>query len=133
MALPRLSSLEDCADYAKVVEPLLGQLEKLPSEALAAVTGQTSIADFYLDTNPLVSGFGFSVFLGFVFLAVSEFNRNYSQVDRCWSLLPTLYNAHFAVWSHLNGFPSQRLDLVLAWSILWSVRRKNRPFMRRRG
>ena len=75
----------------------------------------------YLNTNPLLFGFALSVFLGAVFLLAAEVNRNYSQVDRFWSLLPTLYIAHFNLWAHLSGLPTQRLDVILALSVTWSV------------
>ncbi|KAI2470431.1 DUF1295-domain-containing protein [Annulohypoxylon bovei var. microspora] len=122
MALPWVKSLEDCADYSQVVEPYLPQVYELPAKIIDAVSNHDSIVELYKSTNPLVSGLGFSIFLGAVFLALSEFNRNYSQVDRMWSLLPTIYNAHFATWSHLNDLSSQRVDLILFWSAIWSAR-----------
>lgn len=121
MALPWVKTVEDCADYSRVVEPYLPQLYELPTKIVDTVLNRDSLLELYKTTNPLVSGLGFSIFLGAVFLVVSEINRNYSQVDRMWSLLPTVYNAHFAAWSHLNGLPSRRVDLVLLWSIIWSV------------
>ena len=122
MALPTLKSLEECAEYAKVVEPLLPQLYELPRTLQTALTsGDASLLELYKETNPLVSGFSFSVLLGAFVLVLSELNRNWSQIDRLWSLLPTLYNAHFSAWAHLNGLPSQRVDIVLLWSTFWSV------------
>ncbi|KAI1413706.1 DUF1295-domain-containing protein [Hypoxylon sp. FL1857] len=122
MALPWVKTLEDCADYSQVVEPYLPQLYELPGKVVDALSNRDSLVELYKNTNPLVSGLGFSIFLGAIFLVVSEVNRNYSQVDRAWSVLPTIYNAHFAAWSHLNGLPSQRVDLVLFWSVIWSAR-----------
>ncbi|KAI1195610.1 hypothetical protein F5X97DRAFT_307821 [Nemania serpens] len=122
MALPTVQSLEDCTDYSNVVEPFLPQLYELPSHVLSTLTNGGSLLDLYMNTNPLVSGFAFSVFIGGIFWVASEVNRNYSQVDRLWSLLPAFYNAHFAAWMHLNGLPSQRVDLILFWSVLWSAR-----------
>lgn len=121
MALPALKSLEDCAAYSQVVEPFLPQLYELPSQVFNTAVNGESLLDLYTNTNPLVSGFAFSVFLGGIFWIASEVNRNYSQVDRFWSLLPAFYNAHFSVWVHLNGLPSQRVDLILFWSVIWSV------------
>ncbi|KAI2612627.1 DUF1295-domain-containing protein [Hypoxylon fragiforme] len=122
MALPWVKTLEDCADYSQVVEPYLPQLYELPTKIVNAISSRDSLFELYKDTNPLLSGFSFSLFLGAIFLVVSEINRNYSQVDRLWSLLPTIYNAHFAVWSRLNGLPSRRVDLILFWSAIWSAR-----------
>lgn len=120
MALPTVASLEACADYAHNVEPFLDQLYELPGKTLTALTSG-SLGQLYFDTNPLISGFGISIALGFVFLVVSEINRNYSQVDRCWSLLPTFYIAHFNLWSRLTGVHSARLDAALLYSTIWSV------------
>ncbi|KAI8634729.1 DUF1295-domain-containing protein [Xylariaceae sp. FL1651] len=122
MAIPILKSLEDCADYSKTIEPFLPQLYELPSRILDTISNRESLLQLYTNTNPLISGFAFSVFLGGIFLIASEVNRNYSQVDRFWSLLPAFYNAHFATWAHLNGLPCQRVNLVLFWSVIWSAR-----------
>jgi hypothetical protein len=122
MAIPVVKTLEDCSDYVKTVEPFWPELLELPNKLLETVQARQSLADLYIGTNPLVSGFAFSVFLGAVFLVVSEINRNYSQVDRMWSVLPTVYIAHFDIWARLAGVPHQRLDAALLWSTVWSVR-----------
>ncbi len=122
MALPSLHSLEDCSDYYKTVEPFIPQLRELPEKILQTLQDRHGFLELYTTTNPLVSAFAFSVLLGAVFLVVSEVNKNYSQVDRCWSILPTVYIAHFNVWARLAGLPSQRLDAALLFSTIWSVR-----------
>ncbi|KAL2263222.1 hypothetical protein VTK26DRAFT_7716 [Humicola hyalothermophila] len=122
MALPVLHALEDCAGFSKAVEPFVPQLSALPGKLLDVFAGRESLLKLYAETNPLISGFAFSVMLGAVFLVVAEINRNYSQVDRCWSLLPTVYTAHYDIWARLNGLPSQRIDAVLLFSTIWSAR-----------
>ncbi|KAJ4425012.1 hypothetical protein N0V82_000294 [Gnomoniopsis sp. IMI 355080] len=122
MALPTLLRFEDCASWAKTVEPYIPQLYELPSKVVDVVQGRQGLLDLYTQTNPLVSGFAISVALGAVFLVVAEFNKNYSQVDRCWSILPTFYIAHFDLWARLAGVPSQRIDVILAFGIAWSTR-----------
>lgn len=120
MALPTVQSLADCATYAVTVEPFLDQLQRLPNDFVVAVkTG--GLERLYVETNPLISAFALSIVLGAVFLVVSEFNRNYSQVDRCWSFLPTMYIAHFNLWAHLAGVHSERLDAALVYSTIWTV------------
>lgn len=121
MALPTLSALEDCADFSKTVEPFIPQLYALPEKVLDVVTGRQSLLGLYTETNPVISGFAASLVLGAVFLVVAEVTRNYSQVDRCWSILPTLYIAHFDAWARLSGIPSRRIDAVLLFSVIWSV------------
>src|SRR5579862_5691311 len=50
---------------------------------------------------------------------VSIATRNYSQVDRLWSILPPLYVAFFAAQA---GFRDPRLDLMAALTALWGAR-----------
>ena len=121
MALPILKSLEDCADYAKTVEPFWDQLYELPSKVVENINSLAAMQQLYVETNPLVSGFAASIFLGAVFLVVSEINRNYSQVDRMWSILPNLYIVHMAVWAKAAGLPYARIKMVAIFSSLWSV------------
>jgi hypothetical protein len=121
MALPLVKSLQDCADYHQTVEPFIPQLYALPQRLLDTAGSPASLRQLYIETNPLVSGFAISIALGFVFLIVSEINRNYSQVDRMWSLLPNLYIIHFAVWANVAGLPTNRLNLIAAFSSIWSV------------
>lgn len=122
MHVPVVKALEQCSDFSRTVEPYVGQLQALPFRLGEVFAGSETLLDVYVSTNPLVSGFAASVALGAVFLVISEINRNYSQVDRLWSILPTLYNAHYAIWARLAGQPHQRVDAVLFYSVLWSVR-----------
>lgn len=125
MAVPTLLRFEDCASWAKTVEPYIPQLYELPSKVVDVFQGRQGLLELYTQTNPLISGFAFSVALGAVFLVVAEFNKNYSQVDRCWSLLPTFYIAHFDLWARLTGVPSQRIDAILVFGVAWSVSRQD--------
>lgn len=122
MAVPALLTFPDTVDWAKTVEPYIPQLYELPSKLLDALQSRQGITDIYLQTNPLISGLGISIVLGAIFLVVAEVNKNYSQVDRCWSILPTFYIAHFDLWARLSGIESQRIDAILLFSTLWSVR-----------
>ena len=121
MALPLLMSLEDCGDYSKTVEPFIPQLYDLPYQVLDNIGSIDGLKQLYINTNPLITGFAASITLGFVFLVVSEINRNYSQVDRMWSLLPNLYVVHLATWARRADLPHSRIDLVAAATTLWSV------------
>jgi len=122
MALPVVKSLTDCSDFSTTVLPYIDQLYELPQQILQAYDSPIELQEIYLTTNPLVSAFAFSLLLVPLFLVVSEINKNYSQVDRCWSILPTAYNAHFVLYAHLSGLPTQRLDNLLAFSTVWSLR-----------
>jgi steroid 5-alpha reductase family enzyme len=122
MALPIVKTALDCSDFSKTVTPFLPQLRPLPGVIFQSITNPAALKQIYLDTNPLASAFAFSLALFPIFLILSEINKNYSQVDRMWSILPTLYNAHYVTYAHLMGFETKRLDTLLAASCIWSVR-----------
>ena len=122
MALPMIKSAAACAEFGTTVLPFVSQLNALPQQVVASEKSLQALKELYLDTNPLVSAFAFSLFLFPVFLLVSEINRNYSQVDRVWSILPTVYNAHYVAYAHATGVPTQRLNSLLIVSSIWSVR-----------
>ncbi|KAK3046138.1 hypothetical protein LTS18_013457, partial [Coniosporium uncinatum] len=116
-----IARVEDCADFGTTVSPYIWQLYSLPS-ALWALRSLDDFATLYLRINPLVMAFAFSLAISPIFLLVSEVNKNYSQVDRMWSILPSLYNTHYAIWAHMAGLPVRRMDLVLLVSWVWSAR-----------
>ncbi|KAK2592904.1 hypothetical protein QQS21_009399 [Conoideocrella luteorostrata] len=122
MALPVLRNIEDCSDFSQTVEPFINQFYELPERIAASIGSIDALQRLYIETNPLVTGFSASLFLSGIFLIVSEINRNYSQVDRMWSILPTLYILHTAVWTRLAGLPHDRTDLVALFSTIWSIR-----------
>jgi steroid 5-alpha reductase family enzyme len=121
-ALPLVKTLPDCADYSKTVAPFMPQLYDLPYRIAAHITDLQGLQEIYASTNPLITSLAIALFLTPVVLAVSEMNKNYSQVDRLWSIIPAFYNVHYAIWARLNGLPTYRLDHVMAVSILWSMR-----------
>lgn len=122
MSLPVLYTLTQCSDFTTTVRPYIPQLYDLPKQLIQSWNNPTQLQNIYLATNPLISAFAFSLALAPVFLLISEINKNYSQVDRVWSLLPTLYNAHYVVYAHMSGLPTARLDNLIAVSTVWSVR-----------
>lgn len=48
---------------------------------------------------------------------VSEITRNYSQVDKLWSLMPIVYS-----WVTVASFPSSRLMLMATLVTIWGLR-----------
>lgn len=123
LALPTVKTVEECADFSKTVLPYLSQLRALPQQLLQSWSNPQALKEIYLSTNPLITALALALFLAPIFLFFSEINKNYSQVDRFWSILPTVYNAHFAAYAHLAGLPTQRLDTLLMFSAIWSVGR----------
>ena len=61
---------------------------------------------------------GVCILLSFLVFIIGELTDNVSSVDRLWSLVPTLYTA--ITWS--LSPPSIRLSLMLAVSLVWSIR-----------
>lgn len=121
MALPVVRTALKCSDFYQTVLPYANQLSALPQIYFESITNPTAIRQIYLDTNPLITAFAFSLALAPIFLIVSEVNKNYSQVDRVWSILPTVYNAHYALYAHMMGMETKRLDTVLVASLMLSV------------
>ncbi|KAH8423293.1 DUF1295 domain protein [Aspergillus melleus] len=124
LPLPTIESVKDCASFSHTVLPFLSQLTVLPERLQLAATAKDVVIlkDIYLSTNPFVSALGFSLLLSAFFLVFSEINRNYSQVDRFWSLLPALYNVHFAVWARMSDLRTHSLDTIAVLSVIWSIR-----------
>ena len=122
LALPAVKTLADCASYNLTVAPYLPHLQTFHHDLLATNFDPTALKHLYLTSNPLVTATAFSIATFPVFLLVSEINKNYSQVDRVWSILPTLYHVHYSVWAHMNGLECGRVDNVLAFSVVWSLR-----------
>jgi steroid 5-alpha reductase family enzyme len=125
LSLPSLKSLSECADFDLIARPYIPQLLELPLKLRDILSSDTKLQDLtqlYLNTNPLASSLAFALGLSFIVLIVSEANRNYSQVDRLWSILPAFYIGHYTLWAHLNGLPTQRLDNVAVFGATWSAR-----------
>ena len=123
--LPAIKAVTDCADFSQTVRPYLPQLYALPQLIYTALQSGDKLNELrilYLSTNPLIFTLALSLFLSPVFLIVSEINKNYSQVDRAWSILPTVYIAHYCFWAHQHGLPTQWLDNILLFSVAWSAR-----------
>lgn len=121
-ALPALKNMTEVSDWSKTVAPFLPQLYDLPNRVAAHITDPRGLKDVYASTNPLITSMAMVLLLTMIVLPVSEINKNYSQVDRLWSIIPAMYNVHYAVWAHINGLPTFRLNHVMAVSVIWSVR-----------
>lgn len=122
MVLPQVKSLHECVDYSKVIEPFVPHFYELPYKIWDNIDSLDGLKSAYVTTNPLVSGFALSLVFGLITLIASEINRNYSQVDRLWSILPNVFVVHIAVWARLAGLPHDRVDLIAAFTTIWSVR-----------
>ncbi|EAS36443.1 uncharacterized protein CIMG_01797 [Coccidioides immitis RS] len=122
MALPTLTAVPDCANFTLTVQPFLSQFISLPPQIFEAGRDFESLKNIYVNTNPLVTAVAFSLLLVPLLLIVSEINRNYSQIDRLWSILPSVYNGHYVLWSYLNGVSTDRTWTIFVCTLIWSAR-----------
>ncbi|CAI7584495.1 unnamed protein product [Penicillium pancosmium] len=122
LPLPRVESLVESTSFKLTVLPYLSQLQYLPASLHEAGRDLGSLKDVYIATNPLVSAIAIGSVLAALFFLAAEVNRNYSQVDRFWSILPAVYNVHFAAWARLAGIRTQTLDTIAVITVLWSAR-----------
>lgn len=119
MSLPVLTTLLETTSLSATVYPFLHQFSL--SHLLPLLRREADPTEWYLSTNPFISGLHFSIFFSALVLVFSEINRNYSQVDRLWSLLPMFYIGHFTLFAHMKGLETERLDTLLMFGCLWSV------------
>lgn len=121
MALPAIKSFEECADFSKTVGPYLPQLYDLPRQLFNSWSNPEELKALYIATNPVISAIAFGLVLCPIVWMVSEVNKNYSQIDRIWSILPTIYIGHYVAYAHMVGLETERLDSLLICFIIWSV------------
>lgn len=127
LPLPPVLSPAECAQFGRSFarDVFSSQLARLPAHLVeAGITKPDSLdnlREIYVSTNPFVTVLAFALVLCPVFVLVSEITRNYSQVDRVWSILPVVYNAHYAIWARLSGLPTSRLDSVALFTLFWGV------------
>ena len=119
--LPDVQTVSDCASLKHAVLPFLPDVKALPARLIEAGKDVETIKTVYLNTNPLVTVIVFALFMSVLFLVISETTRNNSQVDRAWSILPILYNGHYALWARMAGFSTKRLDNIAVITALWGV------------
>lgn len=122
MALPVVKNVLECADYSSTLEPYLHQLRPLAGIYAESITNAVALKQIYLDTNPAITSIAFSIAIAPIFLVVSEINKNYSQVDRVWSILPTIHHLHYLLYAYLSGHNYIRIGGVALASTIWSTR-----------
>lgn len=94
-----------------VASSYYAQLTQTPA-ALLKVHTFDELQFFYTTSDPLVLGLAISLVISPVFFLVSEVKRNYSQVDRAWSILPSLFQGHYVLWARLNGIWTGRIAMA---------------------
>ena len=77
------------------------------------------LMELYRATDPLTTALWAAGALSLLCWVLSLITREYSWVDRLWSITPALFAVHFA--GHA-GFGDARLNLMAALTVLWGVR-----------
>lgn len=77
------------------------------------------IFELYKTTDPLLSALWMAGALSLLCWVLSLITREYSWVDRLWSITPPLFALHFAGYV---GFADSRLNLMAGLTVLWGVR-----------
>jgi len=67
--------------------------------------------------NLVLTWFAVLIIVAIGCLVISELTRNYSQVDKLWSLVPIIYS-----WITMAAFPSVRLYIMAALVTMWGLR-----------
>ncbi len=75
--------------------------------------------ELYTTTDPLTSALALALALGVLCWLLSLLTREYSWVDRLWSLTPPLFALHFA--GHA-GFADVRLNVMAGLAVAWGAR-----------
>jgi steroid 5-alpha reductase family enzyme len=76
-------------------------------------------AELYETTDPLTTALWVTGGLALLCWVLSVITKEYSWVDRLWSIMPALFAVHFAGYV---GFSDARLNLMAALAVLWGVR-----------
>ncbi len=77
------------------------------------------IIELWKTTDPLTSALWGAGAFALLCWVLSLITREYSWVDRLWSITPPLFSVHFAAHA---GFDDARLNLMAALAVLWGVR-----------
>lgn len=84
---------------------------------------QVGILNSYIETDPFVFGVYVMLVISFLCWIVSIIMRNYSQVDRIWSIVPFAYCWHFMIHGYLRyGELNNRLLVMTILTTLWGLR-----------
>ena len=75
--------------------------------------------ELYRTTDPLVTALWGAGGFALLCWVLSLLTKEYSWVDRLWSITPPLFAVHFAAYV---GFADARLNLMAGLAVVWGVR-----------
>jgi len=77
------------------------------------------LIELYKTTDPLTTALWVAGALALLCWVLSLITKEYSWVDRLWSITPVLFAVHFAGYA---GFNDARLNLMAALAVVWGIR-----------
>lgn len=109
---------------ATVVEGLVKTLDSIPQiDVIKQRILNTGLVNTYIHGDSFVIVVCFMLFVSFACWLLSVIMRNYSQVDRIWSIVPFVYCWHFLIHSYLNTNQwNDRLLCMTILSTMWGLR-----------
>ena len=75
--------------------------------------------ELYRNTDPLISSLWIAAGFAMLCWVLSLITKEYSWVDRLWSITPPLFSVHFA---GAASFEDARLNLMAGLTVLWGAR-----------
>ncbi|KAH8549713.1 hypothetical protein BGW37DRAFT_500525 [Umbelopsis sp. PMI_123] len=82
-----------------------------------------SLLQSYISLDPLISALAIATVFSIAHWFIGLVTSNYSQVDKCWSILPVVYSWHFSVHDYLvHGQVHPRLVLITTLITVWGMR-----------
>ncbi|KAG2217019.1 hypothetical protein INT45_011570 [Circinella minor] len=111
-------------DFLLNINHLFKKLENYSLEQLQVdLQNPRVLLEYYKNTDALVIATVVMITLVVIHCVMGELTRNYSQVDRAWSLLPPTYAWHFVIHDYLNRSTIHpRLLLAAVIISIWGIR-----------
>ncbi|KAI8058703.1 uncharacterized protein B0P05DRAFT_559510 [Gilbertella persicaria] len=114
-------------DYAyKIIHTAFHNLTSAPvlsSFVSTCLSHPSQLIDLYKQTDPLETSVYVSSGLAVIHYILSEITKNYSQVDKAWSILPGMYAWHFTIHDYLvHGSFHPRLLTASILITIWGSR-----------
>ncbi|KAI9250634.1 hypothetical protein BY458DRAFT_524675 [Sporodiniella umbellata] len=116
------------ATWSYVKSILLAGVQELSSTDITSsaqklISNPHLLVDHYKTHDPLIFASYFTAAITVVHYLASEITRDYSQVDRCWSILPGIYAWHFTIHNYISeGTLNLRLVVASILISIWGAR-----------
>ncbi|KAI9478664.1 MAG: hypothetical protein EXX96DRAFT_255562 [Benjaminiella poitrasii] len=123
MLLPFNASWEHAWSIIQTSASNITSFKTVSSFISACIQQPEILLTYYKNTNPLESALYFTTILIVIHYVTSEITKNYSQVDKAWSILPVVYAWHYTIHDYFlhSAFHPRLLTASILISI-WGSR-----------